>query len=146
VFLSFQISHVTSKVSEATVLLVGDGAPFMWSHHSLRDCNCRYCWFIEVIPSHSLLSVYILTVNRQHTKRCAAHTVVLLHKGKMPQFGHPLFSNPSAVNNLIFRATQVRNFVFGGAQTLQTIVLCWQRLHQEIAPYMPKSRSICHWS
>jgi hypothetical protein len=95
-----------------------------------------------VIPSHSLLIIQIIMVNIKCTKICATDSVVLLHKGQRPQFGHPLFSNLSNVHNLFLRASQVRDFVFGGAQTFQTIKF----MLVEIVPYMREPQSIGHWS
>jgi hypothetical protein len=59
-----------------------------------------------------------------HRLRCS------LSKWTKATLGQPLSSNLSAVHNLFLRACQVRYFVFGGAQTFQTILF----LLVEIAP------------
>jgi hypothetical protein len=48
-FLLFQISQVTSNVSEATALRVWDGMPVMRSHHWFERflLNGKYKWRLE---------------------------------------------------------------------------------------------------
>ena len=127
---SFQISQEASKVRDAIAFRLGVESSDMLNHHSSRERDDQEWTSRACRPSHSLRRPQMRTVKRHSTRRCLIDSGALLQRGQRPQFGHPRFSNRSAVHTLFCRANHAKNFTLGGAQGFQTI----RFMFVEIAP------------
>jgi hypothetical protein len=119
-FLSSKISQVTSKVSEPIAVWSEEGSPVLRCHQSSITLVGQSLSSTKKALSHTLMRLHSLIVNRQCENKCAADSMVCLHKGQAPQFGHPLFSNISVVQSLFCKASHANDLFFRGAQIFHT--------------------------
>jgi hypothetical protein len=119
--LSFQISHMASKVRVANALRWGLAPEARRDHHSLMLRPAHCLGWIPWIPRQSFWSSQTCTMKWQWTKRWFVDSVTYFQSGQSPQFGYPLFWSLSAVHRRFWRANQVWCLALGGAHAFQTI-------------------------